>query len=128
MGHQFNQPSAYSEQIAPSAGGWEEQRSQGDSTSQHQPMDTDVPANSQDADGVLSPESKSEEATEKEGLDNGQDGDLPPENNLKENTDIEKENLENGQDGENNLKESTDMDGDRGAPLEINSIDENKIE
>ncbi|CBI17729.3 unnamed protein product, partial [Vitis vinifera] len=107
MGHQFDQFSAYSGQVAPSLGGWEEQKSQRDSTSQHQPMGTDMPANSHDANGILPPESKPEEATEMEVLENGQDGDLSPENNLKENT---------------------DMDGDRGAPLQNRSIDENKME
>ena len=107
MGHQFDQFSAYSGQVAPSLGEWEEQKSQRDSTSQHQPMGTDMPANSHDANGILPPESKPEEATEMEVLENGQDGDLSPENNLKENT---------------------DMDGDGGAPLQSRSIDENKME
>ncbi|KAJ9685073.1 hypothetical protein PVL29_017200 [Vitis rotundifolia] len=84
-----------------------QQKGQQDSTSQHQPMGTDMPANSHDANGILPPESKSEEATEMEVLENGQDGDLSPENNLKENA---------------------DMDGDGGAPLQSSSIDENKME
>ncbi|KAJ9693661.1 hypothetical protein PVL29_009558 [Vitis rotundifolia] len=108
MGHQFDQFSAHSEQVAPSLGGWEEQNSQLNSTSQHQPMDTDRPADSHDANGDLPPESKSGEATEMEVLENSQDGDSSP---------------------ENNLKEKTDMNGDRGgAPVESSSHEENRME
>ncbi|RVW89793.1 Intron-binding protein aquarius [Vitis vinifera] len=69
MGHQFDQFSAHSGQVAPSLGGWEEQNSQLNSTSQHQPMDADRPADSHDANGDLPPESKSGEATEMEVLE-----------------------------------------------------------
>ncbi|RVW34799.1 Intron-binding protein aquarius [Vitis vinifera] len=108
MGHQFDQFSAHSGQVVPSLGGWEEQNSQLNSTSQHQPMDTDRPADSHDANGDLPPESKSGEATEMEIHENSQDGDSSP---------------------ENNLKEKTDMNGDRGgAPVESSSHDENRME
>ncbi|XP_034693075.1 RNA helicase aquarius-like [Vitis riparia] len=108
MGHQFDQFSAHSGQVAPSLGGWEEQNSQLNSTSQHQPMDTDRPADSHDANGDLPPESKSGEATEMKIHENSQDGDSSP---------------------ENNLKEKTDMNGDRGgAPVESSSHDENRME
>ncbi|CBI31203.3 unnamed protein product, partial [Vitis vinifera] len=108
MGHQFDQFSAHSGQVAPSLGGWEEQNSQLNSTSQHQPMDADRPADSHDANGDLPPESKSGEATEMEVLENRRDGASSP---------------------ENNLKEKTDMNGDRGgAPVESSSHDENRME
>uniref|UniRef100_F6HVK7 AAA+ ATPase domain-containing protein n=1 Tax=Vitis vinifera TaxID=29760 RepID=F6HVK7_VITVI len=84
MGHQFDQFSAHSEQVAPSLGGWEEQNSQLNSTSQHQPMDTDRPADSHVANRDLPPESKSGETTEMEVLVNGRDVDSLPENNSKE--------------------------------------------
>ena len=108
MGHQLDQFSAHSGQVAPSLGGWEEQNSQLNSTSQHQPMDADRPADSHDANGDLPPESKSGEATEMEVLENRRDGASSP---------------------ENNLKEKTDMNGDRGgAPVESSSHDENRME
>lgn len=107
MGYQFDQFSTDSGQLAPSQGGREEQRGMKDLTYQNQPMDPNMLADSHDAIGVLPPESKSEEATEMEVLQNGPDGDVS---------------------AESNLKECTDADSNRDAPVQSSLIDDNKME
>lgn len=124
-----NQFAAYSAQIAPSMGITEEHSNEQYMTSLNHAMDVDVPAN-----GDTPPESKSEEATEMDGLSSGQNGDVLLESHP--NGDTIAEILTNNETGvpvESNPMEET-PNGDKiakvftnnetGVPVESNPMEE----
>lgn len=89
MSHRNGQVLAYSGQIAPSVGAYEEQTSEQNMTSLQHAMDVNIPESANAADGDMPTKSRSKEATEMEALSSGENGDVLLESRSNEDTNLE---------------------------------------